>query len=73
MPLAVGRYVTEHGSRVHVRTPNAGSWTVDFDKFEEPHACLDCRVVDVDPNEEALIWECDHCDGGMAKLTKVND
>ncbi len=71
--IAVGRYRTEHGSDVHVLTRNAGSWIADFDWFEEPNACCDCRVVDVDPRDCVLMWECDICGGGMAELTRVKD
>lgn len=71
MALEVGHYRTAAGSFVRVLTRNAGSWAADFDKFEEPDACFDCRCVDVDWQERALVWECDVCGGGMAKLEPV--
>lgn len=73
MTLEIGHYETDAGSRVHVRTKNAGSWTADFDRFEEPNACFDCHSIDVDPHEQALTWDCDVCGGGMAKLKKAKD
>ena len=63
-----GHYRTRAGSRVHVLTQNAGSWVADFDWFEEPNACFDCRAVDVDVYESALVWECEVCGGGMSRL-----
>ena len=71
--LDVGHYKTEHGSYVHVITKNAGSWSAEFDKFEEPDGCFDCRVDDVDHHEQSLVWSCDYCGGGKARLTKIDD
>lgn len=67
-----GHYRTEHGSTVYVRTKNAGSWVAGWDKFEEPHACADCKNLHVDIRERALVWECDYCGGGMSKLKFVS-
>ena len=66
-----GKYKTEHGSEVLVHTINAGSWTANFDRLEEPHACFDCHSIDVDPHEHALTWECEYCGGGIAKLKRI--
>lgn len=71
MTLEVGHYKTAAGSFVHVKTRNAGSWTADFDRLEEPQACFDCHSIDVDCHEQALVWCCDECGGGMAKLEPV--
>lgn len=71
MALEIGHYMTAAGSHVHVKTRNAGSWTADFDRLEEPHACFDCHSIDVDSHERALVWCCDVCGGGMAELKSV--
>ena len=68
-PGAVRHYRTEAYSQVTVRKGHG--MTVDFNWFEEDHACIDC---DVDPdatrdhNFHDLIWRCGVCGGGSAPL-----
>ena len=71
MPLPDGKYRTEHGSEV-VLSKNGGRTICDFDWLEEPDACDEC-VVNPYPEEEFLVWQCDCCSGGVAKLTLVEE
>ena len=70
---AVVRLRTEAGSEVRLVGKRA---TVDFDWFEEDHACIDCEV-DFDASRDtgwtALIWGCCDCTGGMAPLSETSD
>ena len=71
MSLSDGNYETEHGSTVKL-SKNGGVTLCEFDWFEEPNACDEC-VVNPYPEEEFLVWRCDKCEGGSAKLTKVEE
>ena len=64
-----GKYVTEHGSTIEISGKHGGRSVADFDWFEEPDACCDCKVEPY-PEDGYLIWHCDECGGGSAKLTK---
>lgn len=68
-PGAVRHYRTEAYSQVTVRKGHG--MTVDFDWFEEDHACIDCEVdpdATRDHNFHDLIWRCEVCGGGSAPL-----
>ena len=62
-------YRTEAYSQVTVRKGHGV--TVDFDWFEEDHACIDCEI-DMDATRDHsfqdLIWRCEVCGGGSAPL-----
>ncbi|MFM7851256.1 MAG: hypothetical protein ACKO96_04895 [Flammeovirgaceae bacterium] len=60
-----GVYVTDAGSSF---TINGGSYVGDFDIIEEPNACIDCQLSDLDFSEPSISWVCDYCDGGYALL-----
>ena len=63
--LTPGTYITKYGSEVTIR--DKGGVIINFDWFEERGACDDCKP-EVDSDDELLIWECEYCDGGSAKL-----
>lgn len=64
--MLIGKYNTLAGSFVYISGKLAEIETVDFDWFEEPEACVDCR----DPHvvDKMLSWFCDECGGGCASL-----
>lgn len=63
-----GEYRTRHGSIVKIFNGRA---TINFDWYEEPDACYDCRVEPY-PEDGNLIWHCDYCEGGSAELLKID-
>ena len=69
MSLPNGKYRTKRGSTVTISGKHGGISRVDFDWCEED-ACIDCepRAYDTDGH---LVWDCEICGGGMAKLEKV--
>lgn len=69
MRLEDGTYTTKAGSTVVI---SGGKAFVEFDWFEERHACIECRVDPYpmwDVHQFVLYWECDHCGGGYAGLS----
>lgn len=66
-----GHYRTTAGSTIEIYGKYQSAWRGQFDRFEE-FACDYCVVVDVDRQEGDLIWECDVCGGGRAKLFPDN-
>jgi len=62
--LSTGEYVTEAGSTLTVARP--GSSLVWFDWVEE-EACFDCKAEPYD-DDGYLVWHCNECGGGKAKL-----
>lgn len=64
--LPIGRYRTEKGSTMKVYGRYAGKSQVNFDWLEEG-ACCDCKPEPYD-DEGSLVWHCDQCGGGKAKL-----
>ncbi len=60
-------YITKHGPEVRVHN---GRTSMSLDWFQEPSACFDCVVDDVDGGY--LYWECEECGGGSAKLEKFH-
>lgn len=75
MNIPKGNYRTAAGSEVEITGKYGGIVRIDFDRYEEDNCCMDC-VVNLDFEEENgeyyLSWYCDYCDGGMAKLIKIN-
>lgn len=65
--MANGEYFTEHGSKVTISGEHSGISTIEFDWFEEPGACIDCRPS-VDHRERLLTWDCSEHDGSSAEL-----
>ena len=65
-----GKYTTKHGSTVEISGKYGGISTVEFDWFEEPDACCDCEIEPY-PEDGCLIWHCDECGGGSAKLNLI--
>jgi len=61
-----GTYKTKAGSIVTVSGMHNGSFDVEFDWLEEG-GCIEC-IHHVDHLEEALVWDCEYCEGGSAKL-----
>ena len=70
--LPKGHYKTANGSEMWVTGKFAGISEIEFDWFEEPNACFDCRPEPYD-EDGYLIWHCDECDGGKAKLKKIDE
>jgi len=72
-PLVNGNYSTKNGSRVTIFGKRNGCSQVDFDWFEEG-GCVDCipqpYPEKYDNNDVRLVWHCDVCGGGSAKLYK---
>lgn len=64
--LPQGKYRTERGSKLTISGEHGGISEVDFDWLEEG-ACLDCEPEPYD-DDGYLVWHCDVCDGGKAKL-----
>lgn len=64
--LTNGEYRTAAGSAVEI-TGNRTNITLDW--FEEDHACLECVPQGV--ADGFLVWSCDRCGGGRAKLEPV--
>ena len=73
--LKAGKYITAKGSTMAISGEFGGKSKVSFDWYEED-ACDECipELYDVDGY---LVWHCDVCDGGQAKLMptciKCND
>jgi len=65
-----GKYKTEKGSTVTIIGKYSERTIIEFDWFEE-EACSDCYVIRRTDGKE-LIWVCDLCGGGSAKLTKID-
>lgn len=63
---------TDAGSRVRLSGKHGGIVDIDFDWFEEDHACIDCQP-DIDASRDTnwwkLVWTCESCGGGSADLT----
>jgi hypothetical protein len=72
MFLPNGKYATAAGSTIELSGKFSGATCVDFDWFEEPEACIDCEVnpypEDFGDGEWRLVWRCDYCGGGSARL-----
>jgi len=70
--LPNGKYQTINGSTVKVFGEYGGKVKVNFDWLEEKNACCDCRVEaypeQFDEKDWRLVWNCDECGGGNAKL-----
>lgn len=69
--LKPGKYRTESGSTMTISGKHGGISEVDFDWFEED-ACIECSVESYD-QDGYLVWYCDECGGGSAKLLPVVD
>jgi len=72
--LQNGEYKTSNGSIVNISGKHSGIVKVTFDWFEE-NACIDC-VPELYPknfgkNDWRLVWHCDVCGGGNAKLELI--
>ena len=69
-----GKYKTENGSTVEISGKHSGISSVVFDWLEED-ACVDCEVEpypeEFDKDDLRLIWRCEYCGGGNAKLQKT--
>lgn len=70
MSLPNGHYRTVAGSEMWISGNHAGISRVEFDWLDEENACLDCvpQAYDVDGD---LVWVCDECGGGRAKLERI--
>ena len=64
--LPVGRYVTKSGSTMRISGQYGGKSEANFDWLEED-ACYDCKPEPYDV-DGYLVWHCDECGGGKAKL-----
>ena len=62
-----GIYKTEKGSVVEISGKHSGISCVEFDWLEEG-GCCDCQVEAYPTDDGYLIWHCDKCGGGSAKL-----
>jgi len=66
MSLKNGTYRTAAGSEMRVSGLRSGVSAVNFDWVEEG-ACVDCQP-NVYDDDGYLVWDCDDCGGGKAKL-----
>jgi len=73
-PLSNGVYETANGSWVEIFGRYGGGSRVSFDWLEEG-GCIDCDPQaypeEYGRNDARLVWLCEHCGGGSAKLHKV--
>lgn len=69
--LPNGEYRTAAGSKVTLAGEHGGIITIDFDWFEEDNSCIDCEPGDI--NDGCLVWFCDRCGGGRAKLEPIKN
>ena len=67
--LSKGQYITAAGSTMRVFGQHGGKSKVIFDWVEED-ACIDCVLEPYD-DDGYLVWHCEVCDGGKAKLNPV--
>lgn len=67
--LKPGVYKTKRGSTMTISGRSGGVNQVYFDWVEEPNSCVECRPEEYDDNGY-LVWGCNYCGGGKAKLTK---
>lgn len=71
-----GKYKTKNDSIIEISGKYSGIARVDFDWLEEG-GCIDCipepYPEEFDEGDFRLIWYCEHCGGGNAKLEKVED
>ena len=68
--LPNGEYRTDAGSTLRVSGKYSGIFEVEFDWFEEM-ACCDCHASahpEQYDDEWFLVWHCEICDGGQAKI-----
>ncbi len=65
--LPPGEYKTQAGSTMTISGQYGGVSHVEFDWLEEPGACCECQVEPYDV-DGYLIWNCEHCGHGSAKL-----
>ena len=67
--LPVGKYKTDAGSTMTISGKYGGISEVDFDWLEE-NACIECQP---EPYEDDgfLVWHCECCGGGKAKLNAI--
>lgn len=72
MNLQNGHYQTTNGSEMWITGDSGGRSRVGFDWFDEPGACCDCKP---EPYHEDgyLVWNCEICGGGKAKLIRVDE
>ena len=72
--LPNGRYETNNGSILEISGHHGGIVKIQFDWFEEG-ACIDCECQPYPElfanNDWRIVWCCDVCGGGNAKLHKV--
>ena len=74
-PLENGMYETKNGSTVEIFGKHSGGSRVNFDWLEE-NGCIDCEPQaypeEWDSDDVRLVWNCDYCGGGNAKLHKAS-
>ena len=64
--LPNGKYKTKNGSIMTISGKYGGKAEISFDWLEE-NTCCDCHPEPYD-DEGYLVWRCDVCGGGKAKL-----
>lgn len=68
-----GRYHTKAGSTLEISGKYSGIATLDFDWLEEG-GCIDCEpnpYPEEDDGEWFVVWACDYCGGGRARLEET--
>ncbi len=67
-----GTYYTKAGSKLVISGKHSGIATLNFDWFEEENACSVCQPEpypeELDDNAWYIVWHCDCCDGGDARV-----
>ena len=67
MTLPNGHYRTAAGSQMWISGKHSGISAVEFDWLEEENACCDCVPCAYEDDGD-LVWHCEVCGGGRAKL-----
>lgn len=71
MGLPNGKYETEKGSMLEISGKYGCIARVNFDWLEED-GCIDCQCEpypeEFDDNDWRIVWNCEYCGGGNARL-----
>ena len=69
--LKPGKYKTAAGSTMTISGKHGGKSEVEFEVFDEG-GCFDC-VPEAYDDDGYLVWRCEQCGGGRAKLVRMEE